>query len=149
MKHIIHDWEDEKCIRLLQNCHRSMQGNGRVICVDSVLPPMGNTAGTPAKLLDILMLIFITGKERTEEAVDQCVSRGWVRDSEHYPHPRQFRDEHCRRGETPEIDLIGQGTDVFPRTSWGSDRQFSAQIRIEVNPSAVASAFLVPNPSNR
>jgi hypothetical protein len=67
MKHIIHDWEDKKCIQLLQNCHRSMQGNGRVICVDSVLPPMGNTAGTPAKLLDILMLIFITGKERTEE----------------------------------------------------------------------------------
>jgi ubiquinone/menaquinone biosynthesis C-methylase UbiE len=67
MKHIIHDWEDEKCIRLLQNCHRSMQGEGRVICVDSVLPPMGNVAGTPAKLLDINMLVFITGRERTED----------------------------------------------------------------------------------
>src|SRR5437773_463639 len=32
MKHIIHDWEDERCIRLLQNCHQSMQGDGRVIC---------------------------------------------------------------------------------------------------------------------
>jgi hypothetical protein len=67
MKHIIHDWEDEKCIRLLENCRRSMLGDGRVICVDSVLPPMGNVAGTPAKLLDINMLIFIEGKERTED----------------------------------------------------------------------------------
>jgi SAM-dependent methyltransferase len=67
MKHIIHDWDDERCLRLLRNCHKSMQGDGRVICVDSVLPPMGNTAGTPAKLLDITMLVFITGKERTEE----------------------------------------------------------------------------------
>jgi ubiquinone/menaquinone biosynthesis C-methylase UbiE len=67
MKAIIHDWEDEKCIRLLQNCHQSMQGDGRVICVDSVLPPMGNVAGTPAKLLDINMLVFITGRERTED----------------------------------------------------------------------------------
>ena len=67
MKHIIHDWEDEKCIRLLENCRRSMRGDGRVICVDTVLPPMGNTAGTPAKLLDNLMLVFITGKERTED----------------------------------------------------------------------------------
>jgi hypothetical protein len=66
MKHIIHDWEDEKCIRLLENCHRSMQGEGRVICVDSVLPRMGDVGGTPAKLLDINMLVFMTGKERTE-----------------------------------------------------------------------------------
>ena len=67
MKHIIHDWEDEKCIQVLENCRRSMQGDGRVICVDSVLPPMGNVAGTPAKLLDINMLVFITGRERTED----------------------------------------------------------------------------------
>jgi hypothetical protein len=66
MKHIIHDWEDEKCIRLLENCHASMRGDGRVICVDAVLPPMGNTAGTHAKLLDLTMLTFITGRERTE-----------------------------------------------------------------------------------
>ena len=44
-----------------------MQGDGRLICVDSVLPPMGDAAGTPAKLLDLLMLIFITGKERTRD----------------------------------------------------------------------------------
>jgi len=67
MKHIIHDWEDEKCIQLLKNCHRSIEGNGRVICVDSVLPPMGNVDGTPAKLLDINMLVFLTGRERTED----------------------------------------------------------------------------------
>ena len=66
MKHIIHDWEDEKCIRLLQNCRRSMHGDGRVICVDSVLPPFGNTAGTPSKLLDLQMLVFVNGRERTE-----------------------------------------------------------------------------------
>ena len=67
MKHIIHDWDDEKCIRLLENCRRSMHGDGRVICVDAVLPPAGDTAGLPAKLLDIVMLTHITGKERTEQ----------------------------------------------------------------------------------
>lgn len=66
LKHIIHDWTDEHCLRLLRNCHQSMQGNGRLICVDSVLPPMGDTAATSAKLLDILMLLFIQGKERTK-----------------------------------------------------------------------------------
>ena len=66
LKHIIHDWDDARCIRLLQNCHRSMEENGRVICVDVVLPPMGDTSGTAGKLLDIDMMVFIPGKERTQ-----------------------------------------------------------------------------------
>jgi O-methyltransferase domain len=65
MKHIIHDWDDERCIRLLRNCHQSMQGNGRVICVDAILPPLGDTSGAAAKLLDLNMMVFIPGKERT------------------------------------------------------------------------------------
>jgi hypothetical protein len=67
MKHIIHDWDDASCVRLLENCRRNMHGYGRVICVDAVLPPMGNTDGVSAKLLDIVMLTHISGKERTEE----------------------------------------------------------------------------------
>ncbi|HUJ50481.1 MAG TPA: methyltransferase [Bryobacteraceae bacterium] len=67
MKHIIHDWEDTKCVRLLENCARRVPHNGRVICVDTVLPPTGNTEGTSAKLLDIIMLTHITGKERTQQ----------------------------------------------------------------------------------
>lgn len=66
MKHIIHDWDDARCITLLRHCRRRMQGNGRVYCVDTVLPPMGDTGGTAAKFLDMNMLVFIPGKERTE-----------------------------------------------------------------------------------
>lgn len=65
MKHIIHDWEDNYCVKLLRNCHASMQGNGRVVCVDSVLPPMGDTGSATAKHLDLLMLSGINGRERT------------------------------------------------------------------------------------
>jgi hypothetical protein len=65
LKHIIHDWDDEHCVRVLKNCHASMEGNGRIVCVDSVIPPMGDTGATSAKLLDILMMLAIRGKERT------------------------------------------------------------------------------------
>ena len=67
MKHIIHDWDDARCVRLLSNCRAGLVGNGRVICIDAVLPPMGDTSGTPAKLLDIDMMVFIPGKERTRK----------------------------------------------------------------------------------
>lgn len=71
MKHIIHDWDDARCIKLLRNCRQSMDGEGRVICVDSVLPPMGDTGATPAKLLDLNMLVSFQGKERTREQWDK------------------------------------------------------------------------------
>ena len=67
MKHIIHDWDDARCIRLLQNCRGSMTGDGRVICVDAVLPPLGDTGLLSAKLLDANMLVLCPGKERTHK----------------------------------------------------------------------------------
>ena len=67
MKHIIHDWDDARCIQILENCHRSMTGEGRVICVDSILPPLGDTGCLSAKLLDVNMMVLIPGKERTHK----------------------------------------------------------------------------------
>jgi SAM-dependent methyltransferase len=67
MKHIIHDWDDVRCIRLLQNCCRSMTGDGQVVCVDAVLPPLGDTGLLSAKLLDVNMMVLVPGKERTRK----------------------------------------------------------------------------------
>src|SRR6185295_777690 len=67
LKHIIHDWDDEHCVRLLKNCHESMEDNGRLVCVDTVVPPMGDTGATSAKLMDLLMILAIGGKERTKQ----------------------------------------------------------------------------------
>lgn len=65
MKHIIHDWDDARCVRLLSHCRKRMQGDGRVFCIDAVLPSMGDTSCVPAKLLDMNMLVCLPGKERT------------------------------------------------------------------------------------
>jgi SAM-dependent methyltransferase len=67
LKHIIHDWDDERCLQLLRNCYTRMKGNGRIICIDAVLPPMGNTGSIAAKFLDVNVMVCIPGKERTLE----------------------------------------------------------------------------------
>ncbi|CAA9389120.1 MAG: Similar to O-demethylpuromycin-O-methyltransferase [uncultured Pyrinomonadaceae bacterium] len=64
MKHIIHDWNDDECIRILQNIHRAMNEKGKVLIVEMVVPE-GN-APSPSKVMDIQMLIATGGKERTE-----------------------------------------------------------------------------------
>ncbi len=67
LKHIIHDWDDDRCVRLLRNCRESMDGNGRICCVDAVLPPMGDTSGAAAKILDIMVMLAVGGRERTRD----------------------------------------------------------------------------------
>ena len=65
MKHIIHDWDDEKAGVILKHCRKSMSKDGRVILVEAVVPP-GNTPSFD-KVLDLEMLMIPSGKERTEK----------------------------------------------------------------------------------
>ena len=64
MKYIIHDWDDDRCVRILGLCRDAMASGGRVLVVENVIEP-GNRPGWP-KLLDINMLALLTGKERTK-----------------------------------------------------------------------------------
>jgi hypothetical protein len=65
MRHIIHDWDDEKATRILRNVHQVLGKDGRLLLVEGVIPP-GNEPCF-GKLLDLTMLTIPGGKERTEE----------------------------------------------------------------------------------
>lgn len=65
MRHIIHDWDDEKSLTILRNCHAAMPENGKLLIVESVIPA-GNDP-FPGKFLDLVMLLIPGGKERTAE----------------------------------------------------------------------------------
>lgn len=64
MKSVLHDWNDEECVKILANCRAAMNQKGKVLVVDHVIPP-GNDPGW-GKLVDIQMLI-IGGRERTKK----------------------------------------------------------------------------------
>lgn len=64
MKHIIHDWDDDKSIKILKNIHSAMNENGRVLIVEMVVPA-GNVP-SPSKVMDVQMLVATGGQERTE-----------------------------------------------------------------------------------
>jgi hypothetical protein len=78
MKHIIHDWNDEDSIRILQHCHRALGKGGRLLMVEAVVPPPGETSW--AKLLDLEMLVLTPrGRERTESEYAALFARGGFR----------------------------------------------------------------------
>ena len=43
MQWIMHDWNDESCVKILKNCRKAIpEETGKVIIVDVVLQPEGN-----------------------------------------------------------------------------------------------------------
>lgn len=77
MKHIIHDWDDERALKILTNIERVMKGNGRVLLVEAVITE-GNERDF-GKLLDIEMLVSPGGKERTAAEYKELFARAGLR----------------------------------------------------------------------
>ena len=76
MKHIIHDWPDDLCLKILKVCRKSVNSGGRLLVVENVIQPGNDFA--PSKFLDLQMLIFLGGCERTEEQFrDLFAAAGW------------------------------------------------------------------------
>jgi hypothetical protein len=65
LSHIIHDWDEEKCLKILGNCRRVMNEGDKLLLIEMVIPP-GN-GFHPGKFLDMVMLSVTGGRERTEQ----------------------------------------------------------------------------------
>ena len=66
MKHILHDWGDEDCLRILRNCRAAMSDSAKLLVCEKLIPP-GNLPSV-AKTIDLVMLVLTDGgRERTEQ----------------------------------------------------------------------------------
>jgi hypothetical protein len=67
MKHIIHDWDDDRSVAILSAIRKALEGKpqGRVILLEAALAP-GN-APDFGKLVDLEMLLLPGGRERTAD----------------------------------------------------------------------------------
>jgi SAM-dependent methyltransferase len=64
MKHIIHDWDDERSAKILSNCHKAMRPGGKLLVVDRVIGPPNQP--DQKKYFDIAMMMWPGGRERDE-----------------------------------------------------------------------------------
>src|SRR3954469_23235453 len=63
MKHIIHDWPDDKATTILRNCRKGVNPGGKLLLVELLIVP-GNAADL-GKVIDLEMLVIASGQERT------------------------------------------------------------------------------------
>ena len=74
MKHIIHDWDDDRASIILQNIATAMgTKKGKVILLESVIP--AGAAPDLGKFIDIEMLLFPGGRERTADEFKSLFER--------------------------------------------------------------------------
>ncbi|EOX99549.1 Flavonoid o-methyltransferase related [Theobroma cacao] len=74
LKWILHDWNDEECVKILKRCKEAISRGGKggkAIIIDMVLTEKNhkvNDASIETQLFfDMLMMVLVTGKERNEE----------------------------------------------------------------------------------
>ena len=64
LKKVIHDWDDARALAILKACSRAMAPGATLLLIEPVIAP-GNEPSF-AKLLDLFMLVWPGGRERTE-----------------------------------------------------------------------------------
>jgi len=68
MKHVIHDWDDERAVAILKNCHDAMGAHGKLLIVEGVYPPRIDRSeiSRGAAANDVNMLVSTGGRQRSE-----------------------------------------------------------------------------------
>lgn len=68
LKSVIHDWDDEKSLQILENCRHAMGEDGRLLLVERVLPDRLEVSEEhqAAARSDLSMLVALAAHERTE-----------------------------------------------------------------------------------
>ncbi|WP_438295265.1 methyltransferase [Streptomyces sp. HUAS TT7] len=73
LKRVLHDWSDEDCLRILGSIRRVAAPGKRLLVVDTVLPDNGDPH--PGVEVDIVMLMLVSGRERTAKEFEGLFSR--------------------------------------------------------------------------
>lgn len=77
LKQILHDWNDEQCVTILQNCKKAMRPGGHVVILEAPLPEDGRAS--PGALMDMNMLALLPGRERTlQELTSVLLAAGFT-----------------------------------------------------------------------
>jgi hypothetical protein len=85
LSHIIHDWDEPRCVRILEHCRKAKAPGAKVLLVEMVVTPPN--VPHPAKMLDIVMLTVPGGRERTPDEYRDLLAKAGLRLTRIVPTP--------------------------------------------------------------
>ncbi|KAK5632317.1 hypothetical protein RRF57_008031 [Xylaria bambusicola] len=89
--HILHDWSDDKCLEILRNLKQAMKpGYTKLLIHEMIMPEEG--ASTFYSILDITMMIFNGGMERTKSQWEDLMRRAGLKVTRIWNSPQEGAD---------------------------------------------------------
>jgi hypothetical protein len=65
LQHILHDWDDEDCLKILRACRAAMDPTTRLLVIENILP-VDREPSARLAMLDLHMMAVLGGRERTQ-----------------------------------------------------------------------------------
>lgn len=89
LKHVIHDWNDERATEILRACRRAMEPGARLLLVEGVYPERIDTSDATRGAVsnDVNMLVCTGGRQRTEAELRELYAAGGFRLTRIVPTP--------------------------------------------------------------
>jgi orsellinic acid C2-O-methyltransferase len=87
LKSIVHDWNDEQALAILQTCARAMHPTARLVLLERKLPErIENPEDAFTTVMgDVHMMVVLGGKERTANQYRELLSRADLRMTREFP----------------------------------------------------------------
>ncbi|MBI0375857.1 methyltransferase [Streptomyces albiflaviniger] len=77
LKFVLHDWDDDSCVRILRNCREALEPGGRVLVMELLVDEVGKPGLEP--LMDLNMMALSTGRERSADEFEAVFNRAGLR----------------------------------------------------------------------
>ena len=90
IRHLMHDYDDPDCIRILANVRRAMKPDARVLVLEAPLP--SDDSPGPGRWLDLQVMVLCGGRERTVEEYGALVRQGGIAPGANGPHQASRHD---------------------------------------------------------
>lgn len=67
LKSVLHDWDDDRAIAILENCRRAMRSDSTLLVIERLLPERTECSDVHREIvmMDMQMLVMQSGRERT------------------------------------------------------------------------------------
>lgn len=76
-RHLLHDYDDDDCLRMLGNARRAMKPSSRVLVLEKTVPT-DDTPG-PGRWLDLHVMLLTGGRERTAPEYETLFAKAGLR----------------------------------------------------------------------
>jgi hypothetical protein len=87
LKWIVHDWDDDRALAILENCRRAMHPQARLVLLERKLPERIENADEALAVVmgDLQMMVVLGGKERTTNEYRDLLAQAGLRMNREIP----------------------------------------------------------------